>query len=42
MLRSGATVIKATIASLWMLWGYKRNIVKFVIITARKPKTTRV
>jgi tocopherol O-methyltransferase len=37
MLRSGMTVIKATIASLWMLRGFKRDIVKFVIITARKP-----
>ena len=31
------TVIKATIASLWMLRGFKRGIVKFVIITAKKP-----
>lgn len=37
LLRTGPTTIKAAVASLWMLRGFKKDIIKFALITGRKP-----
>jgi len=38
LLRTGKTTIKGAIATLWMLRGFKKNVVKFALITGRKPQ----
>lgn len=40
MLRAGWTVIKGAIATLWMLRGFQKGVVKFVIVTGHKPAAT--
>ena len=40
VLFSGFTLLKATIATLWMWRGFNKGIAKFVIVTARKPSNT--
>lgn len=37
LLRTGLTTIKGAIATLYMLWGFRKNLVKFALITGRKP-----
>lgn len=37
MMRTGMTTIKGAIATLYMLQGFRRGLVKFVLITAQKP-----
>jgi len=37
LLRTGPTTIKAAWASLWMLRGFKKDLIKFALITGRKP-----
>jgi len=41
LLRTGPTTIKAAWASLWMLRGFKKDLIKFALITGRKPDTTK-
>lgn len=38
MMRTGVTTFKGAIATLWMLQGFNLGIVKFALITGRKPK----
>ncbi len=38
LLRSGVTTIKGAIATLWMLRGFQKGTLKFVLITGRKKK----
>eukprot|EP01035_Chromulina_nebulosa_P020322 gene20322-26379_t len=37
LLRAGLTTIRGAIATLWMMRGFQKKLIKFVIITARKP-----
>ena len=37
MMRTGVTTIKGAIATLWMLRGFQKGLVKFALITGRKP-----
>ena len=37
MLRTGWTTIKGAIATLWMLRGFQKGVLKFALITGRKP-----
>ena len=37
MMRTGRTTIKGAIATLWMLRGFQKGLVKFALITGRKP-----
>ena len=37
LLRTGKTTIKGAIATLWMLRGFQKGLVKFALITGRKP-----
>lgn len=40
MLRTGKTTVKGAIATLWMLRGFQKGLVKFALITGRKPATS--
>lgn len=37
LLRTGKTTIKGAVATLWMLRGFQKGLVKFALITGRKP-----
>ena len=37
MMRTGITTIKGAIATLWMLRGFQKGLVRFALITGRKP-----
>ena len=39
LLKTGRTTIKGAIATLWMLRGFKKGLVKFALITGRKPSS---
>jgi tocopherol O-methyltransferase len=38
LLRTGKTTIKGAVATLWMLRGFQKGLVKFALITGRKPQ----
>lgn len=37
LMRTGKTTVKGAIATLWMLRGFKKGLIKFALITAKKP-----
>jgi tocopherol O-methyltransferase len=42
MLQSGFTTIKGFIATLWMLRGFQRGVIKFALITGKKDKKEEI